>query len=115
MDLDKFRKAIRYIRKQIHGDLAIPQLEIFLYVAENEGISLVDIQTALDMSQGAVSRNCSRLSRKIVIAGNTISGLQDIGYDLIEKRNDAFSARRKELYLTTRGKEVVRGLSKVLE
>ena len=117
MKIKKLRNAIEFIRGAIFNDIAIGQLDMFLYVAEHEGATQPEISYALEMSQGAVSRNCAKLSSKIVRVKSNASSNgydeEDRGYDLIEQRQDEIDSRRKALFLTKLGKSVVEKLREI--
>ena len=116
MEIKKLRNAIEFIRGAIFNDIAIGQLDMFLYVAEHEGATQPEISYALEMSQGAVSRNCAKLSTKIVpksLNASCGNKYEDRGYDLIEQRQDSIDSRRKALFLSDLGRKVIEELRKI--
>jgi len=104
------KKALRYVRQEV-GDLPVQQLEMFLQIAEEEGISQVDLVDRIGMLQGTVSRNVQRLSHKLV--ENTKGEFKNIGYGLIESRLTG-EGRRESLHLTPKGRAVYNDLTKIL-
>ena len=117
MEIKKLRAAVSLIRQDIFGDIAMGQFEMFLFIADHEGVTQPELIEVLGMSQGAISRNCAKLSSKIVRmkSGDSSSGFyeEDRGYDLIEQRQDEIDSRRKALFLTELGKLVVEKLREI--
>ena len=111
MGIHRTEKALRYIRTEV-GDLPIQQLEMFLAIACEEGISQVDLVSRCDMLPGTVSRNVKRLSHKMV---ESVKGeFRNIGYGLIESRLTG-EGRRESLHLTPRGREIFKDFIKILQ
>ena len=117
MEIKKLRAAVSLIRQDIFGDIAMGQFEMFLFIADHEGVTQPELIEVLGMSQGAVSRNCAKLSSKLVRvkSNDSSSGYdeEDRGYDLIEQRQDEIDSRRKALFLTKLGKSVVEKLREI--
>ena len=113
MNIKQFYKGLRCISGVVHKDIAMPQLTILLLVAENEGISSPEISEWLDMPQGTVSRNVIKLSHKLV--QNAKGEWRQVGYDLVETRPDIHETRRHSVYLTKKGKQVIKALKKAIE
>lgn len=106
--IDVLFRSVEYIRREIHPDMAMNQLRIFLYVADNEGITMPDLSERLGMPQGSLSRNIKKLSRF-----NEKGKMQ--GYDLVYREPDLDERRRFAVYLTKRGKEVWDALAAIVE
>jgi DNA-binding MarR family transcriptional regulator len=101
--INRFDRGISYIREQLNGDFALPQLAIFLLVARNEDITMVEIGERLNMPQGTVSRNVKALSKYHTREGNKVN---THGYDLLKVEPDLFDRRKFAVTLTTKGKEI---------
>ena len=113
MDIKQFFKGIKCISGVIHKDIAMPQLTILLLVAENEGITQTELAEIMGIPQGTVSRNVLKLSEKFV--QNAKGDWRQAGYDLVETRPDIDETRRLAVYLTRKGKDVIKALKKALE
>ena len=116
MEIKNLRDAIEFIRGAVFNDIAIGQLVMFLYIADYEGVTQPELSEALEMSQGAVSRNCAKLSTKIVpksLSASLGNKYEDRGYNLIEQRQDSIDSRRKALFLSDLGRKVVEELRKI--
>lgn len=111
MKIDQLREIIEFIRKTIHRDFAMPQLSILLLVAENEGISQPDISKRLDMPQASVSRNVTKLCKKLVTQR---TGTVNRGYELCEISPDPAEPRRLNVFLTNKGKKFIEELRTML-
>ena len=117
MEIKKLRHAIEFIRGAVFNDIAIGQLVMFLYIADHEGVTQPELSEALEMSQGAVSRNCAKLSTKLVESksfdASPGSEYEERGYDLIEQRQDSIDSRRKALFLSDLGRKVIEELREI--
>jgi len=113
MDIKQFFKGIKFISDVIHKDIAMPQLTIFLLVAENEGITQPELGEIMKIPQGTVSRNILKLSSKLV--QNAKGEWRQAGYDLVVTRPDIDESRRNVVYLTRKGKDVIKALKKALQ
>jgi DNA-binding MarR family transcriptional regulator len=113
MDINHFRNVINFIRKEIYMDFPLPQLEVFLLVIENDGISQSDISKRLDMPQGTVSRNVAKLSSKVIKKDD--GSYEKVGYGLLENRPDQIESRSYNVFLTDKGKQFVKDLKFVLK
>lgn len=77
----------------------------FLYISTNEGCSLTSLAEHTGLSLSTISRIVGALST------HRANGQS---YGLIEIRNSETERRRKELYLTGRGKSTLQKLDKIL-
>ena len=113
MDINHLRNVINFIRKEIYTEFALPQLELFLLVVENEGISHTNLSQMLNMSQPAVSRNVNKLASKVVKRSD--GSYDKVGYGLLENRPDEVDSRRFNVFLTSKGIEFAKNLKFVLK
>ena len=90
--------------KKVYLEIPVQQLELVLRVAEEEGVTMPELQKLTGMSQGSVSRNVRELSSYLREEDDKKSL---VGYGLLEKRPDLHNPRRFAVYLTDKGKQVV--------
>ncbi len=113
-EVKNLSRVISYIRERVNPDMALSQIDLFLQVAlrNDEGVTMRDMENILNVSQGAVSRNVKMLSKFFETdeKGNKVLA----GYDLVTVTPDLEDRRRMALYLTDRGKEVIRDLTNLL-
>jgi DNA-binding MarR family transcriptional regulator len=103
MKLQQFFQTMEYLRKELGGEYAPQQLSILLLVSMRPGITHNELSAALNMPQGTVSRNVTKLcSRKHPKTG------REIGYGLVENRMDElYDSRRNAVHLTVKGKQFI--------
>jgi DNA-binding MarR family transcriptional regulator len=106
------RRVHETIRELIHQEIPAQQLSIFYLVAENEGITHGEIAKELRMPQATVSRNVAKLSSKMVEGRDR--ELVDVGYGLVENRDDIVDPRRNAVYTTPKGQEVLKAVAKAV-
>jgi|SRR5271165_3160137 len=87
----------------IDNKLPISYAVLFLEIARNEGTTLLDLHTLTGMPVSTLSRIAGAL------AGNRQKNAQSFG--LIRYGQDRKNGRRKPLYLTPKGKKLVRDLA----
>jgi DNA-binding MarR family transcriptional regulator len=110
--IESLFKAVSYIRENINPDFALPQLAIFLRVAQTEGITQTELSEQLSMPQGSMSRNIKQLSKYYdEIGGEKVMA----GYDLVRVEPDLVERRRLAVYLTEKGKKVINALQSIVE
>ena len=87
--------------------MPIQQLHVFLAIAMDEGVCGKDLERRLGFTNAAISRNISALQEKKdgVAAGS----------GLICWRPDKIDGRRRNLYLTDKGKLLLKQLDEVLD
>ena len=79
-----------------------------LYIAEHEGEMVIgDLQDAVGYAVGSSSRNASRF-KEIDRHGNK-------GHGLVHAEEDPHDRRRKVLWLTPKGKQMVQRLRDILK
>ncbi|WP_019025376.1 MULTISPECIES: MarR family winged helix-turn-helix transcriptional regulator [unclassified Thioalkalivibrio] len=102
---------IRTIAKVIHEfrkhdpQMPMQTAAIFLEVAARPGITMKDLGSRLGVAQSTCSRNVSALSR--------MSRNDNPGLDLVEAREDPSERRRKQVWLTPKGKLLALSLEDV--
>jgi DNA-binding MarR family transcriptional regulator len=89
--------------------MALPQISIFLLVAEKPGITMTDISVELDMPQGTVSRNIKELTKYLDRYKNSC------GYDLLKVEPDMEERRRFACFLSNKGKRIVSELEEIFK
>lgn len=109
--INGFLEGLSFIRSNIHSDMALQQLHLYLVVAKKEGVTMPELEKLLDMPQGTVSRNIKKLS-KYVERYKGKDMLQ--GYDLVYTSPDIYDRRINAVYLTEKGRKVLADLEKVL-
>ncbi|MGE5552990.1 MAG: MarR family winged helix-turn-helix transcriptional regulator [Betaproteobacteria bacterium] len=110
--LDRLFSVVAYLRRNLHPDFALPQLHIFLLVCQRPGITQTEIEEALGMPHGSVSRNVKMLSRFNVPENGEIV---QMGYGLVRTEPDLTERRRNAVWLTQRGEEVRDELIRLME
>ena len=109
MDLFKLSQILTEVRKELGEYLTVTQLNIIVLVAAQPGITHGEIAKRLNMVQGSVSRNCSRLSEHSRYGRNK-------GYGLIVPKIDLkISSGRYAMYLTQKGKGVIKMVEGMLQ
>jgi DNA-binding MarR family transcriptional regulator len=93
----------------INEDLALQQLLLLFAVANKEGITHTELAKIYNMSQAAVSRNIGKLALKRFRDPVTNAEVES-GYDLVVNKDDIYEPRRFSVYLTDKGKDVIRKL-----
>lgn len=84
-------------------ELPIQTIQCLFYIASHDGCHKQALEEDLDMTKGSGSRNTDWLSAHHRIAERS-------GLGLISKMQDPANRRRDRLFLTRRGKELVRKL-----
>ncbi len=108
--VDKLFATVSYLREAVHPDFAMSQVALFLLVALNNGITMPEIAEKLNMPVGAVSKNVTRLSKRLV----KIDGVSKlVGYDLIQAAPDLEERRRYSVTLTQKGHKIIHELEKL--
>ena len=108
---DKLLRAVRYFREVLNSTQPpLQHLEMFLAVAEDEGIGQIALEKKLDSLQATTSRNIKRLSQNPVRDDD--GKMVRMGHDLLEVRPTAgvFNG----VYLSKHGKEVFLEIQKIL-
>ena len=97
-------RALRYARAELGPDVTAQRLLILINVYLHEGVSQIELLQTLDSTSiPALSRNLADLSRRTSRRG--------IGPDLVELRADPDNLRKKRVYLTPKGRQLLRRLA----
>ncbi len=89
--------GLRFARARLGPDITAQRLLILISVAFKEGLSQRELMARLDAtSAAAMSRNLAELSEW--------SPRKTPGLGLIELRSDRFNLRRKQVFLTAKGR-----------
>lgn len=95
--LDALERALCHARRTLGPDVTLQRLLILLAVRRHEGASQSELLDLLDgTSITALSRNLADLGR--------ITSRKTPGPGLVELRVDPMNLRRKQVYLTARGR-----------
>ena len=105
-NIRKFLKAVEALRT-VDATLPVQALAAFLAIAINEGENVNSIAAKVDLAQSSASRNISSLT--------AWDWRKKPGLKLVEYREDPMNLSQKNLYLTERGKNLIRKLSEILE
>lgn len=109
-ELERFSKALFYVRDNINSDMALPQLLILLQVWQEEGITMVTLAKRLKMPQGTISRNLRMLGQFM-----TQGQPRELkGYSLVGLKPDLYDRKRLACFLTDHGKEVCSDMIEIL-
>jgi DNA-binding MarR family transcriptional regulator len=98
-EINSLIKAVDAIRTQ-SIDMPAQQILTFLTVAMRPGITMEDLGRDVGISQSSVSRNVAALSKQ--------HRLGKPGADYLEAIEDPRERRRKVMYLTPKGRSVMR-------
>lgn len=91
---------LRFARDNLSPDVTVQRLLVLLGVARNEGISQRELSDLLPgISVTAMSRNLADLSAR--------TSRKTPGPALIKQVHDPDNLRRKQLYLTTKGRRFI--------
>lgn len=107
--LVKLEEAGDLIHEYTRSDLVGTQLQLFLAICNNEGITSLDLADYMGMPQGSLSRNLKKLS----LYKDSKGDLR--GFDLITSRPDYENRRTLALYLTDKGRKLRAELKQILE
>lgn len=110
--LNNMRQALAYVRSEVFKEMTATNVELFLWIGMNEGITQHQLGIDFDMKHGTVSRNIKKLSR-FYEEENGKNRLK--GHDLVETSRDLFYRRRMACFLTKHGKTVFAELKKILK
>jgi DNA-binding MarR family transcriptional regulator len=100
-NLRAFYEAIKRMRL-LSATMPMAELQMFLLVALNEGLSLGELAEAADMKKSTASRYLLDLSDK------TRTG--DAGYALITRDSDPKELRRNMYALTPKGRSLLKDM-----
>lgn len=107
--LERLEEAGNLIHEYTRSDLVGTQLQLFLVICNNEGITSLELAEYLDKPQGSLSRNLKKLS----LYKNSKGDMR--GFDLIQTRPDYDNRRTLAIYLTDKGRKLKAELKKTLE
>ena len=110
-EVRKLSRIVSSIRRHVAPNLSLQQLALLLLVADagEEGITMPEAATKLEMGQTSVSKNAMMLSKYAEHHGSVMTIK---GYDLISTAPDLRERRRLSMTLTPKGKEVIEKLVK---
>jgi DNA-binding MarR family transcriptional regulator len=98
-------EVLQFFRKKLDAvDLPVQQIILFLKVAEQEGVTLTELQNLTSMPQGTVSRNIRKLYRYVKGSG---PDRKVEGYELVVMEPDLDNPRRKAVFLSPKGKKLL--------
>jgi DNA-binding MarR family transcriptional regulator len=106
-NLESLDRALRLVRARVAPDITAQRLLILLAVHFNEGLSQRELMQRLDSTSiTALSRNLADLS--------AFTSRKTEGPGLIELRVDPMNLRIKRVFLTRRGRRLLRDLASEL-
>lgn len=88
--------------RTLYRDIMANEILTFLFVAQNDGLQMSELEGMLGISQAAVSRNVNFLTKHGANARN--------GLELLQLVEDIENRRRRRIFLTPKGKALVRTL-----
>lgn len=104
--LRKFSKAVETLRA-VDATLPVQTLAALLAVAITEGENVNSIAAKVDLSQSSASRNISSLT--------ALDWRKKPGLKLVEYQIDPMNLTQKQLFLTDKGRNLIRKLIEILE
>lgn len=109
--LKRLGSVVASVRTNINNEMPMQQLALLLLVAQagEEGITMPEAATKLDMGQTSISKNAKMLSQ---FAERIGTKMVIRGYDLVETRPDLAERRRLCMRLTSKGREVIEKILK---
>jgi len=105
MKVSHLQAVLKNARREMFITLTVRQLQVFLEVADNPGISVGEVADNTDMSMAAASHCLSQL-----ISHGKAAESDKRGLGLIKMVEDPRERRRKNLVLTKKGEKVLRAL-----
>ena len=100
-------RALRYARSKLGPDITVQRLLILINVYTHEGLSQNELLEKLESTSiPALSRNLADMSKR--------TSRRTEGPDLVELRTDTQNLRKKRIYLTRRGRQILNRLIKIL-
>jgi len=100
--LNRLSSILEMTRKRTgNSDLQVSALEMLLKVANHPGIPMVDLETAVGVSQATVSRNVKKLGK---------GSRSKPGAGLVEAYEDPNNGRRKLVKLSASGERFIEAL-----
>ena len=93
-------------------DFTVEAIACFFYIASHEGCHKQAMEKALNLSIASSSRNTDLLSKYHRL--KQPDGRPRPGLNLIVKREDTSDRRRQLLYLTTKGKEIIKEFKSII-
>jgi len=103
------RKAVRLIEefRKFDLEMQLQMVLIFLLIADNEGCTFVELIRETGLRSSSVSRNVAALGQ------THRKGLP--GHDLVVAKEDPIDRRTKQIYLTQKGKLLVKAIKEIIE
>lgn len=107
--LDIFLTQVNTIAK-IYKEMPIQQVILFLLVAQNEGITQLEITKLSGQTQASVSRNLSKLGKHLKDDPESATGKSYFGHGLIISEPDAANRKTLALFLSPKGIALTRDI-----
>lgn len=104
--------ALEMLRREVYRELPIQQINTFLLVAQNEGITMKILAQELALHQANVSRNVKELGdyAKPGKDGERIPK----GHGLLFVTPNEYNRREYSVYLTPKGRRIAEDLNKMI-
>ncbi|WP_067516938.1 MarR family winged helix-turn-helix transcriptional regulator [Endozoicomonas ascidiicola] len=109
MNFSKKNKYIEVIDLfwTVYDGIPSQAMMIYFLVAENEGISMTELEKLSGISQAAISRNVGKLGE--------IDRNHEAGLGLLKTERDPMERRRLLVYLSAKGKRFFEKTKKILD
>ena len=105
MDLSVFERGLEAFASIAPTSFPLHHVQVFIYVAQHEGCTYKEIEDELSLTNSSVSRTINALG------GTHRKGYE--GHDLLLVQNDIEEGRRYTVWLTKKGKSIMRQLDKI--
>jgi DNA-binding MarR family transcriptional regulator len=107
-EVGRLRTALKLLEtfRRLDAEMQMPQAVTLLTIALHEGVSLSDLTELTSQSTSSASRNVASLS--------LVHRKGRAGHGLVINKEDPEERRRKQHFLTTKGRAFVQRLSEIV-
>lgn len=114
----KMIKALELLRVAIRGkdsrkELPVQMLATFFNIAATEGVTMLELSKEMNVEQSTVSRNVKDMDVYLVPGANNIN--IQMGCGLVFRAPNEFNRREFSVFLTAKGKKLLKEINKILE
>ncbi|HEY0329778.1 MAG TPA: MarR family transcriptional regulator [Rhodopseudomonas sp.] len=106
MQIQQFTRAIEFISERVSGEVSLLTIKTFLFIASRGKCTQKDVEMELKVSNAAVSRNVSYWTDRRYD--------REAGMKFIERVENDYDRRFRELTLTPAGKQFYKELQQVM-
>jgi DNA-binding MarR family transcriptional regulator len=114
--------VLKYVRNELRSDIPAQFVELFLTVASFPGITLPELEQAIGMPQGSISRTVSKLGEKYTGEPSTAErqdgatrGQPKKGLGLLYTQPDIHNRRTLAVYVTPKVGNLIRSINNLLQ